>query len=363
MQKFTCTHPLAAWLLQHVQSQGAFAAGHHQGVALRLQDLPRRPLATDRLRGPDLVGLRALVAIQGEGTTGEWVEGAHAPGDHVGRQRPVDRCFGLLDLVGIGDAGLGLRGAGQATAGGHLQSFDDQPSAQAGQAVVQHGRGVVGTDGLALDQQHVAGVQSRIHLHDGDAGLGIAGLDRAVDGGGPTPARQQRAVDVEAAQARQVQRPLLQDQAIGGHHHHVGGGGEQGVARSGRLVGILAIQAQAVRLAHRDAVLLRQLLDGRGLQLHAATGRAVRLGEHDGHVEPGGQDRGQGFAGKLGRARKRHLHARGHQAPCSSRWRLTSLVLMRLRLSGDRYSTNTLPLRWSSSCCTHTPSSSSPSNS
>mgnify|MGYP006194667777 CR=1 FL=1 len=74
MQKFTCTHPLAAWLLQHVQSQGAFAAGHHQGVALRLQDLTRRPLATDRLRGPDLVGLRALVAIQGEGDASSFVD-------------------------------------------------------------------------------------------------------------------------------------------------------------------------------------------------------------------------------------------------------------------------------------------------
>jgi hypothetical protein len=124
---------------------------------------------------------------------------------------------------------LGLRA--QAATGGQLQRLDDQAPAQRGQAVVQAGRGVGLGDGQALFQQHVAGVQARIHLHDGDAGLGVAGLDGAVDGRRAAPARQQRGVDVEAAQARRVEHPLRQDQAVGGHHHHVGLRGLDGGAR------------------------------------------------------------------------------------------------------------------------------------
>ena len=44
-----------------------------------------------------------------------------------------------------------------------------------------------------LGQQHVAGVEAGVHLHDGDAGARVAGLDRALDRRGAAPARQQRA--------------------------------------------------------------------------------------------------------------------------------------------------------------------------
>ena len=51
---------------------------------------------------------------------------------------------------------------------------------------------------------------------------------------------------------RHIQHPLRQDQAVGGHHHDIGTGGQDGLARRGRVVGILAVQAQAARLGHRD---------------------------------------------------------------------------------------------------------------
>ena len=52
-----------------------------------------------------------------------------------------------------------------------------------------------------------------------------------------------------------------------------------------------------------------------------------------------------------------------HASSSSSRRRLIILLRMRLRLSGERYSTKTLPIRWSISCCTQMASSPSASNS
>ena len=62
----------------------------------------------------------------------------------------------------------------------------------------------------------------------------------------------------------------------------------------------------------------------------------------------------QRHGGEFGRAGKGHAQGgstHGGGAQASSLARLTILVLMRFRLSGARYSTKTLPSRWSSSCC------------
>ena len=51
----------------------------------------------------------------------------------------------------------------------------------------------------AFGHRHVAGVEACVHLHHHHAALGVTGHDGAVDRRGPAPARQQRAVQVEAA--------------------------------------------------------------------------------------------------------------------------------------------------------------------
>ena len=56
-------------------------------------------------------------------------------------------------------------------------------------------------------EQHGAGVEPRVELHDGDAGFRVAGEDGALDRRGAAPARQQRTVDVQAAEARQRPAP------------------------------------------------------------------------------------------------------------------------------------------------------------
>jgi hypothetical protein len=134
-----------------------------------------------------------------------------------------------------------------------------------------------------------------------------------------SPASTPAGVDVEAAQARQVEHPLRQDQAVGRDHHHVGTRREQGLARGGGLVGVLAVQPQAARLRHGPALGQRALLDRRGLQLHAAAGRAIGLGQHQHHVVAGGRDGLQRDARELGRARKNNAQRAHRRSRSKSR--------------------------------------------
>ena len=105
-----------------------------------------------------------------------------------------------------------------------------------------------------------------------------------------------------------IQDPLRQDEAIGSHHHHIGVGIGNGLACSGRVFGVFAIQAQAARLRHGHSVLQRKLLYRRRVQLHAAPGRAVRLGQHQHDGVAAGVQPFQRNAGKFGRARKDDSH-------------------------------------------------------
>ena len=98
----------------------------------------------------------------------------------------------------------------------------------------------------------------------------VAGQDGALDRGRTPPARQQRGVDVDAAEARRFQDRPREDQPIGGDHGHVGGE----IAELGLDVG----RAQALRRPHRDAQALGMGVDGAGLDLVPAAGRLRRLG-------------------------------------------------------------------------------------
>lgn len=75
-------------------------------------------------------------------------------------------------------------------------------------------------------------------------------------------------------------------------------------AGGGGLFGVFAVQAQAARLGHGNAVLQRALLDGRGLQLHAAPGGTVGLGQHQGDGKARSEQAFKGNARELGRAGK-----------------------------------------------------------
>ena len=88
---------------------------------------------------------------------------------------------------------------------------------------------VRGPIGMVSASRIGAGVEPCVHLHDGDAGLAVAGEDGALDRRRAAPARQQRGMDVEAAEARRLEHRLRQDQAIGRDHRGIEA--ERGEAR------------------------------------------------------------------------------------------------------------------------------------
>ena len=91
-----------------------------------------------------------------------------------------------------------------------LQSLYGQMCAQYGQTVMEGARGFVRGNRNCFPQQHISRVQAGVHLHDGDAAVAVTRFDGAVNGRSPTPARQQRGVNVDGSQSWQVQHPLRQ---------------------------------------------------------------------------------------------------------------------------------------------------------
>jgi hypothetical protein len=73
------------------------------------------------------------------------------------------------------------------------------------ESVVQGLLRVLGRDRARAGEQHRPGIEAGVHLHDGDAGGVVAGLDRTRNRRRPAPARQQRGVHVEAAVLRNCQ--------------------------------------------------------------------------------------------------------------------------------------------------------------
>ncbi len=139
-----------------------------------------------------------------------------------------------------------------------------------GQAVVQVAARGAGRDRGAHFVQHGAGIQARIHLHDGDARGAIARFDGALNGRRAAPAGKQRGVYVDAAQARRIQHCLGEQQPVGHHDHHIG--------VQGRQLGLGLGVFQADGLIHRQRLGLSQLFDRAGSEFTSPTGRAVGLG-------------------------------------------------------------------------------------
>ena len=91
-------------------------------------------------------------------------------------------------------------------------------------------------------------------------------------------------MNVEAPQTKCLEYPFRQDEPVSGHHHHICTGGLQRLLGGRRILGVLALQLESLGLGDRYALLQCELLDRRGLQLHAAPGGAVGLGQHQHHL-------------------------------------------------------------------------------
>jgi hypothetical protein len=130
--------------------------------------------------------------------------------------RPVDRRLALFDLARVDDAIGGLGVETQLSAREFVPAFRQQARAMRGQRADQIAGRVFGADPNARLAGHRTRVETFLHLHQADAGFGIARHDRALDRRGAAPTRQQRPVQVDAAEPRRGENREGQDQAIGG---------------------------------------------------------------------------------------------------------------------------------------------------
>ena len=188
----------------------------------------------------------------------------------------VQRAVGGGDLLGVGDAVLGLLGEGRALV--------ERAHQQGGAAVLQARRQrpvvVVGPDRLGLHEAHRTGVETGRETHDRDPGLLVAGHDGALDGRRAAPARQQRGMDVEDLEVGQQR--LLDQRAEGTEDEHVRAGRGQPLARLGGVdrLGLEEVEAErARRVGHR-----------RRRQLAPASRGAVGAGDDERGPVVGGRE-------------------------------------------------------------------------
>ena len=140
-------------------------------------------------------------------------------------------------------------------------------------------------NGVTVFADHIAGVQTDVHLHDAHARFGIARFNRPLNRRRAAPTGQQRGVDVEAAVFRRIQHVLRQNQSVGCNDHYVG------LDFFEHLQGF-GVVAQFFRLSHAQTQFQCSLLHGRRGKLHPASFGTVGLGQHQRDFKTGG---GYGF--------------------------------------------------------------------
>ena len=132
---------------------------------------------------------------------------------------------------------------------------------------MQRAAGFIGRDGHAIHEDDVARVEPFIHVHDRHARLRIAFANRGLNGRCTTILRQQRGMNIDAAESRRIEHRLAQDLAIRDHDRDVG------------LEGLHFIHhtPQSLRLNHRNAGRQRAHFHLRWREHQLATDRFVRL--------------------------------------------------------------------------------------
>ena len=243
------------------------------------------------------------LAIPGEPSAGPGIHRPHPPLQRGRGLRPVQSAIRLGQPGGVGHARFGLRPRRRPL----VQRAQNQPGTQGAQRVVQFGRGDARAHRYRRAQQHRPSIQPLLHAHDGDAAFGVARQHGGVDRRRAPPARQQRGMDVPAAQARRVEHLCGQDQPIGGDDRDIGmQGGEGGV------FGRIALQPR--RGPHRQAQIERCLMHGAARLPLPAAGRPRRLGVDADNLMRAGQGVQCGH-GEFGAAHEDDAHALCHPPP------------------------------------------------
>jgi hypothetical protein len=239
---------------------------------------------------------------------------AHGALDVRRRAGRVQRPVGGLDLVRVRDAGLVLLHPRRPL----VERADEQVAAQRLEPLSQRPVVVVRPDRRAAGQAHGPRVEALGESHDRDAGLGIAGHDRALDRRGTAPARQQRRVHVDDLVAGEQR--LADQHAVRADDEHLGLG-----RRDPRqhVVGM-----QRLRLDQVEHELTRGPCHRRRLERAAAAARPVRARDDERRPvgaagQPlehgGGERRGPEVDGAQVRPGLRRSPAACASLPCAGR--------------------------------------------
>ena len=180
------------------------------------------------------------------------------------------------------------------------QRAHHQVGAEARQHVVKLARGHVGADRHPLGHGDRAGIEGLFHAHDRDARLRVSGHDGAVDRRSAAPARQQRCMQIEAAERHRLQDRLGQEQAVGDHD---GGVGRMGANTFGRFR-----RPQRLWRENRKAQPPRLAFDRTRLLLHAAAGGPRRRRIDRGNLVSAPDDLDQRGNGEFRRAHEDQAH-------------------------------------------------------
>ena len=177
--------------------------------------------------------------------------------------------------------------------------FEEHGGAEDGQTLGELPGGLLGADRRPSLEEKRSGVHPGIHLEGGDPRLALAVNDGPRDRGRAAIPREQRRVDVDRPARGHVENRLREDLAEGHDDRDVG-------RVLGEALGPAGITDPG-GLEHRDAVLARQRLDGRGLLALPAAGGSIRL-RHSGHHAVAGKQALERGKCEGGSAVEQHAH-------------------------------------------------------
>ena len=228
------------------------------------------------------------------------VHAAHPVVDMGGSVGQVELRHLLVQHGGKGSILVLLRHSRQSTCSDLRNRFTQSFGTHSGNAVEQFTAGLLGVDDDLFAVQHITGIQPLIHLHDGNAGLGVTVQHRPLHRSAAAIFRQQRNVQVDAAIAGHFQHGLRQNAAIGHHYDQFRGKGAD--------IFILAAVPQGAGLEHRRAVCQSNLLDRRcGEHLFTAD-RLIPPGVHSTDIVPGSIQGFQALGSNIRRAHEQNAH-------------------------------------------------------
>ena len=178
----------------------------------------------------------------------------------------------------------------------HVQGHQEHLRTPCRQPVVQFAEGFLGPDGRLFLQENRAGIDSFVHLHDRDAGPFLPFDQRPLEGRRPPVFREERGVDIDAAEAGAADDLPGKDLAEGGQDNQLRREGPEGVQKR-RLPDFF-------RLEDGEAEAVGGGLDRRGSRHAAPPLGAVGLGDDaDNRIALTDQSF-QGGNGKVGRSHK-----------------------------------------------------------